>query len=95
METYMTAFGVICLGVVPYLLLRLYKAGKAFDSMEDKYVTVLDVCDRLRLELQKKEGLIGRYQSKRNSHKQEVASWTKQKYNLKQKIKELEGDGQC
>ncbi|CAM0110036.1 hypothetical protein VPH166E361_0127 [Vibrio phage 166E36-1] len=32
---------------------------------------------------------LGEFQSKRDKHKQEQASWAKQKANLKNKIKEL------
>ncbi len=82
---YLTVFGAINLGSLPYLLIKLYMAVRDYDNLADDYIITLDI-------IQKKDALIGQLQSKRDKHKQELASWKKQKYNLQQRIKELEGE---
>lgn len=89
-NTYLQAYGMVCVLLVPYCIVKMYLMNKDYDKLEIKYIAVLDRVDVLHKELNKRAGLISRFQSKRDKHKQEAASWAKQKYNLKQKIKVLE-----
>lgn len=89
-NAYLQAWGMICVLLVPYCIIKMYLMNKDYDKLEIKYSVVLDRVDGLRKELNKRADIISRFQSKRDKHKQGVSSWAKQKYNLKQIIKVLE-----
>lgn len=89
-NTYLQAYGMVCVILVPYCIIKMYLMNKDYNKLEIKYLAVLDRVDVLHKELNKRAEVISRFQSKRDKHKQEVSSWTKQKYNLKQIIKVLE-----
>ncbi len=93
--SYLPAFVLVCLVLVPFVSIKWYLATKAYKRVMKGWTRTVNVNDQLMEDLQKKDYLIGRLQSKRDKHKQELASWKKQKYNLQQRIKELEGVLRC
>lgn len=91
-NTYLQVYGMVCVLLVPYCIIKMYLMSKDYDKLEIKYLAVLDRVDVLHKELNKRAEVISRFQSKRDKHKQEVSSWAKQRVNLKRRIKELEGE---
>lgn len=80
---YLQAYGMLCLGLVPYLLIKLYLVSGESDKYYSWWESAVNSNDKLRIANSK-------FHSKRDAHKQERASWVKQKAKLIKKIKELE-----